>query len=350
MADSDEEKTEEPTAKRLRDARNQGQVAMSRELNNSAVLFAIAILIAFVIPYIIGDLVRLLTYFIANIEEIEMSHAGVAQLLARLAEDLAVIMALPIFLVMVLAVGSSLMQVGILFTLKPLKPDISKLSPIKGLKRLFSLRQLLEFVKGLLKIFVVGTIGVIVLLPELQRLDIIPSMAIDQLMEEIVVLILKLLAVVLIFMLVVSVADYSYQKYDQNEKLKMTRFEVKQEYKQAEGSPEIKAKINQIRAQRHQENVRKAMERATILITNPTHYAVALRYEHMVDPFPVVLAKGQDDIALGMRKIARELDIPIHEDPPLARALYEAGEINQAIPNHLFAAVAAILRYFFNYD
>lgn len=354
MADgSDEEKTEEPTSKKLEDARKEGQVLQSREVNNFATLLGLALLIWMVIPYIFRELMSVLGYFIVNFNDINMSRGALGNLLAQMMEKVGALMSVPIILILFLGLLATIMQSGFLISAKTMEPKLEKLSMIKGLKRIFSMKQMVEFIKGLIKISLIGTIGWIVLLPEIGRMDILPSFSIAQLLNEVFWLILKLLLVILVLMIVIAVADYSYQRYEHLKALRMTRHEVKEEWKQAEGNPEIKIKLAEIRQRRHNQNMATMMKTATVVVTNPTHYAVALYFDFSKignrdddqPNVPMVVAKGQDQAAAIIRNFARKNDIVIYEDPPLARSLYALVEVGQTIPYELFEAVAVVLKY-----
>ena len=344
MAETDTEKTEEPTSKRLEDARNRGQVAVSKEVNTWAILFGLGAMIVFVGPWLFLNMMPLITPFLSRAHEIPMDPGGLGGVLFKVTQEVGLLLLAPVGMMMILGVVAGVSQSGFLFTTYTMKPAFNKISPLSGLKRMFSLRQLVEFGKGMAKIFVVGLIGGVLLAPELGRLEIIPSMPLDELLEEVTWLILKFLIAVLLVLIVVVIADVSYQNYEHHKSLKMTKQEVKEEQKSAEGDPLIKARLRRIRMERHRGMLRQAMERATVLVTNPTHYAVALEYDMDVHVAPIVIAKGQDFMALQMRELAAEFDVPIFENPPLARKLYEVP-LDQPIPMELFEAVSQIIRY-----
>lgn len=350
MADQqpdESQKTEEPTAKRLRDARQKGQVAVSREVNTWLALLGMMVIALFIAPIMMRDLTGLFTVFLSHAHQIPMDQHGFGQIMSQFVFDVIGALGITFFIFVALALTGGLVQNGVLFTPEPMKPKPDKLSLIKGAKRMFSMRQLVEALKGFMKIALIGVVGVILLMPEMNRLDILPSMHVGELLDEILVLVLKLLAAVLAIMVVVAVADLIFQRFQHRKQLRMTKQEVKEEFKNTEGDPQIKARLRQIRNERARERIAQAVPKADVVVTNPTHYAVALQYAPDEMEAPKLIAKGQDLIARRIREIAREHDIPVVENPPLARALYEAVEIDQMIPPEHYEAVAKVISYVF---
>ncbi|MBP5857009.1 flagellar biosynthesis protein FlhB [Marivibrio halodurans] len=342
------QKTEEPTSKRLRDARQKGQVAVSREINTWLLLFGFGALMAFGGPAIMSDIRLELTPFIAQAHMIDTSPGGIGHVLSGLLLDISLVMAIPMGLFVVLALAGSVGQNGLLFTSEPMKPKASKVSLLKGLQRMFSAKQMVEFAKGLLKIGIVGAVGLVLLLPERDRLDILPQLPIPELLDEILALMLRLLAAVLAIMLAIAIADVFFQRYQHRKQLRMTKQEVKEEYKNTEGDPQIKARLRQIRNERARQRMMQAVPRADVVVTNPTHFAVALSYKPEEMEAPVLIAKGQDVLAQRIRQVATENDIPVVENPPLARALYAGVEIDESVPPEHYEAVAKVISYVFN--
>ena len=218
----------------------------------------------------------------------------------------------------------------------------------KGFKRLFSLRAIIEFVKGLLKISIITVVLIAVLLPDFDDLgklvifDITATLAV--LRDES----LKLLAAVLFVLAIIAIADFVYQRWEHARNLRMTKQEVKDEFKQTEGDPQIKGKIRQLRSERARKRMMAAVPQADAVITNPTHYAVALSYNQETMQAPIVTAKGSDHLALRIRQIAEENDVPVVENPPLAQALYHGVDIDQEVPQQHYRAVAEVISYVFS--
>jgi flagellar biosynthetic protein FlhB len=243
-------------------------------------------------------------------------------------------------------VAGNLVQHQPLLTAETIKPKFSKVSPASGFKRLFSADSLVNFAKGMVKIAVVGAIMVAVMWPHRDEAEVMVFADTNIILEEARILILQLLAAVLAVMTVVAAADFIYQRNKWFNKQKMSLREVKEEYKQTEGDPQVKGKIRQLRMERSRKRMMAAVPQATVVVTNPTHYAVALKYEEGMGA-PLCLAKGTDAVALKIRELAKESDIPVVENPPLARALYATVEIDQEVPEEHYKAVAEVIGFVF---
>lgn len=259
-------------------------------------------------------------------------------------QSVALIVGVPLIALVLMAVAGNLIQHQPLFTGETIKPKLSKVSPASGFKRLFSADSLVNFTKGMLKISIVGAVMVAVMWPHRDEAEIIIFAETSVILQEARVLILQLLAAILAVMTVVAGADFIYQKNKWFNKQKMTLREVKEEYKQTEGDPQVKGKIRQLRMERSRKRMMSAVPQATVVVTNPTHYAVALKYEEGMGA-PLCLAKGTDAIALKMREIARENEIPVVENPPLARALYATVDIDREVPEEHYKAVAEVIGF-----
>jgi flagellar biosynthesis protein FlhB len=252
----------------------------------------------------------------------------------------------PLLALVLMAVAGNLVQHQPLLTAETIKPKLSKISPASGFKRLFSSESLVNFAKGMAKMGLVGTLMVAVLWPHRDEAETIIFADTVLLLEEARVLVLQLLAAILAVMTVVAAADFLYQRHKWFEKQKMSLQEVKEEYKQTEGDPHIKGKIRQLRMERSRKRMMAAVPQATVVVTNPTHYAVALKYEDGMGA-PLCLAKGTDAVALRIREVAKGSDIPIIENPPLARALYATVEIDHEVPEEHYKAVAEVIGFVF---
>lgn len=343
----DSQKTEEPTSKRLRDARSKGQVAVSREVNTWVLLFGTGLMIALVFPSLMQDLSRIFTTFLERPHDLIADRGGLGAVTSDLVLTVAGILAIPMGAFVILALVSGVSQTGLNFATKPIEPEISKISPMKGLQRLFSAKQFVEFIKGMVKIVLVGIIGVALLLPELDRIDTLPSMPVSHLLYEIQVLVLRIFIGILAFLLVIAVLDVLFQRMQHIKQLRMTKQEVKEEYKNTEGDPQVKGRLRQIRMQRARERMMQSVPTADVVITNPTHFAVALSYKPEEMEAPILVAKGQDLVAQRIRAVAEEHDVAIVENPPLARALYASVEIDQEVPSEHYEAVAKVISYVF---
>lgn len=230
------------------------------------------------------------------------------------------------------------------FSTEPVMPKFSKVSPIAGFGRLFSSQSLLNFGKGLVKITLVSIILVAVIWPERDRLDLLVRTDVAQILPIVLELTLKLVGATFILFTVIAIVDYAYEKWKWLQKQKMTLKEVKDEHKAQEGDPQIKGRIRQIRLERARKRMMKAVPNASVIVTNPTHYSIALKYEKGMNA-PLVLAKGIDEVAFRIREVAKEHNIPLVENPPLARALYATVDIDQEVPSEHYRAVADVISY-----
>jgi len=346
-----EEKTEEPTAKRKREARQKGQVPKSTELNSAVVLlFGFVCLKNFGINLYTNMLdVITLTFEVYMYKEDLFTTSGVI----ALATDLALMFftaMLPIFGVVLLAgVISNLMQSGLLFTTESIKPKFSNISPLKGIKQMFSLKQVAEFfIKTLVKVLIVGIIAYRTInentVALLNTMNLTPAATGQYIMTVIVDLGIQ----IGMFLLIFAFVDWIVQVRKHKKDLRMTKQEVKEEFKQAEGNPQIKGKIRQKQKQMSMSRMMKAVPKADVVITNPTHFAVAIKYDPKENDAPLVVAKGQDYVALRIKEVAKENKVEIVENKALARTLYASVDIGEAIPEELYQAVAEVLAYVFS--
>jgi flagellar biosynthesis protein FlhB len=346
MADKsdDTEKTEDPTQKRLDDALERGDVAKSQEINTWFVI-AGATLVLSTFAGSIGDGFQTpLRNLIANSWQIRTDGPGLLALTAQIGYRLAAVLGVPLLLLMMAAVAGNVIQHRFVWSGESLKPKLSKISVVSGAKRIFGKQAAANFAKGLFKLIALGAVMTAVLWPERSRLDAMVRLDLDALLGITKSLTLQLLGAVIVMLALVAIADYLFQYRQWFERQKMSLREMKEEFKQSEGDPHIKARIRQLRHVRMKKRMMAAVPKASVIITNPTHYSVALSYERGMSA-PVCVAKGVDNIALKIREIAREHDIPVVENVPLARALYAVVEIDDEIPAEHYHAVAEIIGY-----
>ena len=343
----DSQKTEEPTAKKLEESRKKGQVALSREVNNWLMLMAGTVLIAAFSPWLFSNLVELLRAYLEQAHAIPQMPGGMHIALGEGMKQVVFLMAFPFIMFVFMAFVGPFLQVGPLFAPESIKPKLNKISPIQGFKRLFSLRSLMEFAKGVLKIIVIGVIGVILLMPYFDKFEHLIGLPIPYLLDELKSLIIRLMTGVLVIMLIVAVIDLAYQRYEHHKKMKMSRQEIKDEFKQTEGDPHVKARLRQLRSERGRQRMIQAVPTADVVITNPTHYSIALKYDSENMEAPICVAKGIDEVALRIREVAKEHNIELYENKPLARALYDTVELDEMIPTEQYQAVAEIISYVF---
>lgn len=348
MADQDQDdaqKTEEPTPKRLEDARKKGNVVESREITNWFVLLSGTMAIGLFLPSSASMILRDLRRFIERPHDIAFGQESLGLLLTEVATGVALAIAFPMLLFVLAAIAAPLVQHGLIYAPEKIKPSFEKISLLKGIKRMFSLRSVTELVKGLLKISLVAAVAAIVILPERGKLPHIPVMDLRTVMELLFTLGVKIFGGVVIILTALALIDFMYQIFDHRKKLRMTRQEVRDEAKQSEGDPHIKARLRQIRMERSRQRMMQAVPTADVVITNPTHFAVALSYDQDMMAAPKVVAKGVDAVAFRIRETAEEHDVPVFENPPLARGLFASVEIDEFIQPAHFKAVAEIIAF-----
>lgn len=343
----DTQKTEEPSQKKLEEARKKGQVALSREVNNWLMLLAATILVAAGGPWIMSSLMEVLQAYMEHAADFPPVPGGFGIVLGGGLLKVLGILTLPLLALMLAAFIGPFVQVGPVFAPEVVKPDISKISPFQGFRRLFSMRSLMEFVKGLLKLGAIGAVGFIALKPYFGTIDHMVGMPVALLLREIMILFVRLMTGVLVALMIIAVADLAYQRWEFYKKMRMTKQEQKEEYRQAEGDPQIKSRLRQLRSQRARQRMIQSVPQADVVITNPTHFAIALKYNPDEMEAPKCLAKGMDDVALRIREVAKESGVEIVENPPLARILYEAVDIDETIPQEHYKAVAEVISFVF---
>ena len=338
------ERTLDPTQKKLDQALERGDVAKSHELTTWFVLGAATLGVFLFAPGGARDLAASWRGFIANAGRLPVDGPALLAIAKMLAVGAGAAIAMPLLLLIVASAAGNALQHRLVFSLDPITPKLSKISPLAGLKRLFGQAAWVNFAKGIAKIAIVGAVMMFVLWPQHDRVSALVNADIAVLAPFIFGLIVKLLASALAILAFVALGDWLYQRHAWYERQRMTVQELKEEFKQSEGNPEIKAKIRQVRRQKAARRMMANVPKASVVITNPTHFAVALRYEPGMAA-PVCLAKGMDDIALKIREIASAHDIPVVENPPLARALHATVEIDREIPGEHYRAVAEVISY-----
>lgn len=343
----DSQKTEDPTPKKLEEARKRGQVALSREVNNWVMLCAATILIMALSATMLSDFKDMMRVYIEHAHDLPQAPGGMESVLGGTLKKALFIMLVPFLLLLVAAFFAPFLQIGPLFAPEVIKPDISKISIMKGFGRLFSMRSIVEFAKGIMKISIIGAVGTIIIYPYFDKLEHMIDMPIPLVMEELQFLVIRMMVGILLVLAIIAGLDLIYQRYEYNKKMRMSRQEIKDEYKQSEGDPHVKARLRQLRTERARQRMMQAVPDADVVITNPTHYSIALKYDPDEMPAPVVIAKGIDEIALRIREVAKEHDIVLYENKPLARVLYDVVEIDETIPTEHFKAVAEIISYVF---
>ncbi len=345
MADENDtaDKTEDPTQKRLDEAHDRGDVAKSQEVN-TWFMIAGATLVLSSFSGSIGGIQAPLRNLIANSWMFRTDGPSLLALTQKLEYLLIAALGVPFLMLMIAAIAGNLLQHRPVWSGELLKPSLSKISPASGAKRIFGKQAAANFAKGIFKLVALGTVMMAILWPERDRLAAMMQFDPQTILGIIVTLTLRLLGAVVAMLAVVAIADYFFQYRQWYERQKMSLQEMKQEFKQAEGDPHVKGRIRQLRHARMKKRMMTAVPKASVIITNPTHYAIALSYERGMSA-PVCVAKGVDLIALKIREIARAHDIPIVENVPLARALHATVEIDDEIPVEHYHAVAEVIGY-----
>ena len=338
-------KTEEPTGRRLEQAREKGDIPKTADLPQIASFAAAAAVIAFSGGLLSHNLLVALAPFIQDPDKIDLSPGGAMAVSWRLAGVVAPILLFVMGGAMLAGVFGHVIQTGPVWSPSGLKFEFSKLSPLSGFRRLFGPDALIQFAKSFIKLIVVGAIGYFVLRPYWVQLQQLPAVDVLALLPLSLEILKKLAVLVISLLLAIAAIDWIIQRQRFMSRQRMTREEVKEEFKQTDGDPHIKARQRAIRAQRARQRMMTAVPKATVVIMNPTHYAVALSYEEGESSAPTCVAKGVDSLALRIRAVAEEAGVTVVEDAPLARALYAAVEIDEQIPVAHYEAVAKVIGF-----
>ena len=341
MAD-DQEKTEEPTPKKIEDARKEGNVAKSQDVVAVVTLVVGIVVLIFYLKYLFYKAMKFYVYYISFISH-QFNKDDIINLVIKSALEVIILLIPFVAAIMLAAIIGNVAQFGFLFTPKAIMPKFSKLNPITGLKNLFSKKKLFEGIKMTLKVAISFGVGFNLFLGwlnEIPKLELFPLLTqIKWILDKSIILAFTMIGVFLIF----AAIDFAFQKYSYKKSLKMSKQEIKEEMKNSEGNPEIKAKIRQIQMKMASQRMMKDVPTADVVVTNPTHYAVAIKYNSNEDSAPKVVAKGVDHLAQRIKEIARENDVMIVENKPLARQLYAEVEIGEYIPEKLYKAVVEVL-------
>ncbi len=350
MADEDKDsKTEEPTGKRLNEAKQKGNLARSEEVGHWFMLAGATAVIALLATPLANGMMTMFTPFFEQPHQIAVTPENMVNMAGRVGEGVALMMLPILFLLMLAGIAGQLFQNPPAFTFEKIKPELKKISPISGLKKIFAIHNVIEFVRSLIKLAVVVALVMLVIWPDREILPLIITMDPLMITRMITSETLLLLGAILAVLGVIAAADLLYQRWKHVKDLRMTKQEVKDEHKQAEGDPHIKGRLRSLRAERSRQRMMQAVPRADVVVTNPTHYAVALEYDQDKMGAPVMIAKGADLVAKRIRDLAKENGIPIVSNPPLARALY-AIDVGREVPEEQYKAVAEVIGYVMRLD
>jgi flagellar biosynthetic protein FlhB len=341
-----QEKTEVPTEKKRRESREEGQVAFSKELSSAALLAGIVLTLVATSPIILDAMRQLMSQIFRDLAQSE--ELSIDSIFTLSGEILSIILpAFAPFAAVIIFVGilASVLQVGVLITFKAIAPKFNKISPLTGLKRLFSSQSLADFLKSMAKLIIVGFVGYLTYIEKITELNGLSVSTPESILIYNFTVVAEVAGKIVLALVAIAIFDYFYQRWHHEQQLMMTKQEVKDETKQTEGDPLLKARIRQI--QREMSNARMMQEvpKADAVIVNPTHFSVAILYDRDVMSAPEVIAKGADHLALRMRTVARENNVPILERPELARDLYANVEIGDDIPERFYKAIAEILAF-----
>ena len=346
------EKTEEPTAKKLSDARKEGQVARSQELVMAASLMALFLILKIFVGWIGKRLISLFQKIYSVFGVFTGDEENGTVIMMALLRDIildTIIILLPIFASAILtAFVINVFQVKWQISLKPLQPKLNKFDPISGFKKLFSADKIFELLKSIVKIFIIGFLAYSTLKDRMNDIFHLIDMELGNAIVEIGDLVLSLGIKISAFYMVIGLADYIYQRMKFKKEMMMTKQEIKDEFKQTEGDPQVKGRIRQKMREAARRRMMQRLPEADVVITNPTHFACALKYDKTQNDAPVLIAKGADYLAEKIKEVARENFVPIVENKPLARMLYYNVELEQEIPEELYQMAAEVLRYVYS--
>jgi flagellar biosynthesis protein FlhB len=342
--DKNEERTEEPTEKRRRDFREKGQVAQSREVNTAMLLTGSLILWSFYAPVFWKNLKSFLAIFWGISSEFAVTSLSVRLMMLFIAQNMASLLWPLLLSCLVFGFLSSYLQIGWLITAKPLLPDLNKLDPIKGMSKFVSKRSFFEAAKSFGKVFLVGVLAYWILFDRFDQFLGLAGAGLDYVVAFMADVMFIILLKCCFLLAVIAVADYFFSRHEMEKKMKMTKQELKQEHKESEGDPQVKQRVRTIQREMSRKRMMAEVPKADVIITNPTHYAVAIRYKREEMNAPLVVAKGVDYMAMKIREIGKLNNVPLVENRVVARSLYQV-ELGKPIPEQMFKAVAEILAY-----
>jgi flagellar biosynthetic protein FlhB len=350
MAENEEgqEKTEPGTGKRREEAREKGQVASSKELVSAGILVACLIYFYFGTSGLLKKIMELMTSGFRAAGTTDVTQATIHGIIAAYIFKGFIILFPLMLTVVVAAILCNVFQVGLMFSSESVQPKLSKIDPIGGFERLFSLRSVMELIKNIIKICIVGTVAYLVIKKEQDNMFTLMDQSVWGTMVYLGSICFKILLVTTIVLIILAILDYMYQRWEYEKSMRMTKQEVKDEFKNTEGDPLIKARIRRLQREAAQKRMMAAVPKADVIITNPTHLAIAIKYDPDNMQAPVVVAKGADYIAEKIRQIAEENDVLIVENKPLAQVLYKVVNVNDFIPETVYRAVAEVLAYVYD--
>jgi flagellar biosynthesis protein FlhB len=347
MAEKDEgqERTEQGTPKRREEAREKGRVAKSREVSSVAGLAACLIYFYFNATGLLEKITAMMTSTFRSAGRVTISIDNVQLLLTGLLFKMFVLL-MPIFIVVfIVGIFANVIQVGALFSPSAIQPELSKIDPLKGLQRLFSMNSFVELIKNILKMLIIGIVSYLVIKNEVNGFLPLAEQTVWEILLYLGKITFKILLTTCWVLIILAILDYVYQRWEYEKGLRMSRQEIKEEFKNSDGDPAIKARIKRLQREMSRKRMMAAVPKADVIITNPTHLAVAIRYDQDTRIAPCVVAKGAGFIAEKIRNIGRENNIPIVENKPLAQVLYKMVRLDETIPENLYRSVAEVLAF-----
>jgi flagellar biosynthetic protein FlhB len=345
MAENDQEKTEQATPKRQRESREEGQVVHSKEVSSALVLLGAIVAFYAAGSWMVHRMAGVMQRYFGVMGAISLRGDSLQTLVLNVMVDFALIVFPVMLATLVLGVAASVFQVGFTISTKSLSPKLSRLNPIQGIGRLFSLRSSVDVIKALAKILLLGGLAYSLIKGETQALSLLIQMNVMDIWVFIGRVSLRICLYTFLAMAAIACLDYLFQWWQHQKDLRMTKQEIKEESRQAEGDPKVKSRIRSIQLEMSRRRMMEGVPGATVVITNPTHLAIALRYDAHDMQAPKVVAKGAGFIAEKIKEIARSNRIPVVENKPLARALFKAADVGAYIPLEMYRAVAEILAY-----
>ncbi len=338
------ERTEAPTSKRRNDFRKKGQVAQSKEVQTAALFTFLLLFWTFYLPTFWEGLTQFLSSFFQALDDVDITEATTLQLAYFIVRQIAILIIPAFIMSLLVGIFSSYLQIGWLFTTKPLIPDFQKIDPIQGAKRILSKKAVVDFIKAIVKIILVGYLAYSTVFDNFNEALLLAESNANNTLLFLAKIASVIFAKVCAALILIAFIDFLYVRWEMEEKMKMTKQEVKEEYKETEGDPRIKSQIRSIQMEMARKRMMSEVPEADVVITNPTHISVAIKYDANEMDAPIILAKGADLVAMKIREIARENGVPIVENPPVARLLHKL-DLGDHIPEELFKAVAEILAH-----
>ena len=340
----DQEKTEEPTGRKLEKAREEGDIVKSQEVNYWFVMVGGALAVAIAGNSLAHSMLDTLRVFIASPQDIPMDRDHLRQVVMHVGGIVFGALAVPLGILVFSAIAGNVIQNMPVFSAKSMKPSFSKISPKKGLERMFGAKSVMNLFKSMIKFAVVGGIMTMIVWPDRHQLPLMMTWDVSQLLPAVRTMTLKMFGGVIAIMTIMAGLDYLFEYFQWMKKQRMTQQEIKDEYKQMEGDPKIKGRLRQMRIERSRRRMMSEVPKASVVIMNPTHYAIALKYESGMGA-PICVAKGMDALALRIRALAEESGVAVVVNPPLARALHASVELDQEVPPEHYKAVAEVIGY-----